>query len=83
LVVGRISWSSGWMVKLNTIWAGIVASVLFATSILTYIYFLSQGMDPLWTIPLALKHCIRTEYVKIDTQPYYLMMRFTGAALGL
>lgn len=83
LVVGHIAWSSQWMVKLNTVWAVVIANSILVISVVTYVYLLSKGLDPLWSIPLALKYCMHTEYVKIDTQPFYIMVRFTGAALGL
>ncbi|XP_045583136.1 glucose-6-phosphatase 3 [Procambarus clarkii] len=83
LMVGHVAWSSKWLVKLSKVWAVVVACSLIGTTVSTYSLLLSQGMNPLWSVPLALKHCARAEYVKIDTQPFYLAMRFTGAALGL
>lgn len=83
LIVGHVAWNSKWLVRLSKVWAVIVAAFLIFTAISTYSLLLSKGLDPLWAIPLALKYCTRSEYVKIDTQPFYLMIRFTGAALGL
>ncbi|XP_066971204.1 glucose-6-phosphatase catalytic subunit 1-like [Macrobrachium rosenbergii] len=83
LVVGHLAWSSQWLLRLNMLKAIVMANMLFAVSVLTYMFLMSQGLDPLWSIPLALRHCTHPENVKIDTQPFYLMVRFTGAALGL
>lgn len=82
-MVGYVAWNSKWLVRLSKVWAVVMAAFLIATAVSTYSLLLSRGLDPLWTIPLALKHCAHSENVKIDTQPFYLMIRFTGAALGL
>ncbi|XP_042880672.1 glucose-6-phosphatase 2-like [Penaeus japonicus] len=83
LFVGHLAWSSSRLLKLKKVSAVAIAIFLLVSSVMTYYLLLSQGMNPLWTVSLALKHCSRPEYVKVDTQPYYLIMRFTGAALGL
>ncbi|XP_068211417.1 glucose-6-phosphatase catalytic subunit 1 [Palaemon carinicauda] len=83
LVVGHLAWSSQWLLNLNMVKAVVLAIMLFAISILTFLFLTSQGLDPLWSIPLAMRHCAHPANVKIDTQPFYLMVRFTGAALGL
>ncbi|KAK8749430.1 hypothetical protein OTU49_015352 [Cherax quadricarinatus] len=83
LMVGHMAWSTKWLVKLSKVWAVVVACSLIGTAVSTYSLLLSQGLDPLWSLPLALKHCAHSEYVKVDTQVFYLVMRFTGSALGL
>lgn len=83
LVVGHFAWSRQGIVRFNKLKAVFMAAFLITSSVSTYMLLLSKGMDPLWTLPLALKHCARVEYVRIDTQPYFLMTRFTGTALGL
>ncbi|XP_042233134.1 glucose-6-phosphatase 2-like [Homarus americanus] len=71
------------LVRLSKVQAVILACFLFGTVMSAYSLLICYGMDPLWSLPLALKHCTHPEYVKIDTQPFYIVMRFTGAALGL
>ncbi|ROT82509.1 hypothetical protein C7M84_024321 [Penaeus vannamei] len=83
LFVGHFAWSSKRLLKLTKTLSVVIAVFLILSSVMTYYLLLSQGMNPLWTVSLALKHCMRPEYVKVDTQPYYLIMRFTGAALAL
>lgn len=44
---------------------------------------LRWGYDPLWSVSKALKYCYDPVHVKVDTQPYFIMARFTGSAFGL
>merc|ERR1711936_809315 len=41
------------------------------------------GLDPNWSISLAKKHCLKSEWIYVDTTPFYAMMRFSGSAVGL
>lgn len=83
LIVGHFAWSSPGIVRYTKLKAVLMAAFLITSAVSIYMLLLSKGMDPLWTLPLALKHCARVEYVRIDTQPFFLMTRFTGTALGL
>ncbi|KAG0712389.1 Glucose-6-phosphatase 2 [Chionoecetes opilio] len=83
LSVGHFAWSRQGLVNFTRLKAVLTAGFLITSAVAAYTLLLSKGMDPLWTLPLALKHCARVEYVRIDTQPFYLMTRFTGTALGL
>ena len=83
LLVGNFAWNSPGLVRYSKLKAVLMAAFLITSAVSLYMLLLSKGMDPLWTLPLALKHCERVEYVRIDTQPFFLMTRFTGTALGL
>ncbi|KAA0200913.1 hypothetical protein HAZT_HAZT003184 [Hyalella azteca] len=41
------------------------------------------GYDPMWSVAKALKHCYDPVHVRVDAQPFFIMARFTGSALGL
>lgn len=83
LMIGQFCYQSKFLMKLNKVGAISIGCFVVMSAIGLYLFLLSNGMDPLWTIPLALQYCSHSEYVKIDTQPFYLVMRMTGAALGL
>lgn len=83
LVVGNFAWNSPGIVRYNKLKAVLMAAFLITSAVSIYTLLLSKGMDPLWTLPFALKHCARVEYVRVDTQPFFIMTRFTGTALGL
>lgn len=40
------------------------------------------GFDPSWTIRLATSHCIKREYIHLDTAPFFSIMRYSAFALG-
>lgn len=40
------------------------------------------GLDPAWTIKLATTHCVKREYIHLDTAPFFSIMRYCGFALG-
>lgn len=83
LLVGNVAWRTRWLIRMGRVRAVLVAVSLITIAVSLYNLLLAKGMDPLWSLPLALKYCTRPEYVRIDTRPFYLMTRFTGAALGL
>ncbi|CAL4059340.1 unnamed protein product, partial [Meganyctiphanes norvegica] len=83
LLIGQFCHKSKFLLMLNKVGAISIGCFVVMSAIGLYLFLLSNGMDPLWTIPLALQYCSHSEYVKIDTQPFYLVMRMTGAALGL
>lgn len=58
------------------------SAVLFASAFATYGLLLALGVDPSWTITLATKHCIKREYIHLDTAPFFSIMRYCGMALG-
>ncbi|KAK4323697.1 hypothetical protein Pmani_005628 [Petrolisthes manimaculis] len=83
LLVGNVAWRTRWLVRMGSTRTVTFTLFLITISASTYFMLLKKGMDPLWTLPLALKYCSQPEYVKVDTRPFYLMARFTGASLGL
>ncbi|XP_076060955.1 glucose-6-phosphatase catalytic subunit 1-like [Oratosquilla oratoria] len=83
IAIGNFCFKTHFLTKVGRISMVIMAVFLITSSVGMYSLLLSWGLDPLWTIPLALKHCYRTQYVSVETQAFYLMMRFTGATLGL
>ncbi|RXG71432.1 Glucose-6-phosphatase 3 [Armadillidium vulgare] len=83
LLIGSVAWNSTSLTKLKPFGSTLFANFLIGTSLLTYGLLLSYGLDPLWAVSLALQYCERPEYVNIDTQPYYIMVRFSAMALGL
>jgi len=83
LIIGQFCYQSKFLLKLNKVGAISMSCFIVSSAIGLYLFLISSGMDPLWSVPLALQYCSKSEYVKIDTQPFYLVMRMTGAALGL
>lgn len=49
------------------------------------IYYFLQiiGLDPEFSVPLALEYCQERSWVHPDTTPFYSLMRSTGALLGM
>lgn len=58
------------------------APVLFVTAFATFGLLQALGFDPSWTIKLATKHCVKREYIHLDTAPFFSIMRYCGFALG-
>lgn len=56
---------------------GMIISVLACFSTMTLL-----GIDPSWSVALAKEHCIRSEYVHLDTTPFFSFMRYTAYFLG-
>lgn len=56
--------------------------LLFTTAFGTFGLLQSLGFDPDWTIRLATKHCVKREYIHLDTAPFFSIMRYCGFALG-
>ena len=62
----------------------VLASVMLVLSSLAlYSGLESLGRDPAWSLRLAQTHCQNTDWIYIDTTPFYAMARFSGSALGL
>lgn len=59
-----------------------VAPALFLTAFGTFGLLQALGFDPSWTIKLATKHCVKREYIHLDTAPFFSIMRYCGFALG-
>ena len=56
---------------------------LISSSLGVYQTLIRLGHDPNWSLALAERHCRNSNWIWIDTTPFYSMMRFSGAALGL
>ena len=41
------------------------------------------GLDPEFSVPLAMEYCQERSWVHPDTTPFYSLMRSTGALLGM
>lgn len=59
-----------------------VSVFLLLTAIATYGLLQMLGFDPSWTIKLATKHCVKRDYIHLDTAPFFSVMRYCGFALG-
>ena len=57
--------------------------MLLLSSMGVYMMLSIMEVDPSWSLKLAKKHCQSSDWIYIDTTPFYAMMRFSGAALGL
>lgn len=55
---------------------------LILGSLLLY-HFLSLFFDPAYSIPKAMEWCANKEFIKLDTTPFYAVMRDSGAILGI
>ena len=83
LIVGQFAWQSKMLMKPGKIRSLIIANFLVITTIIVYVGLLRQGYNPLWSVPLAEKYCTIPNGVKIETQPFFTIVRFAGAALGM
>lgn len=73
-----------WICTLDTKAAHYVSASAFmlATAFGTFGLMQAFGFDPAWTIQLAMKHCVKREYIHLDTAPFFSIMRYCGFALG-
>ena len=46
-------------------------------------YFKALGLDPGWSVRLATRYCANAAWVYVDTTPFYALVRYGGASLGL
>ncbi|XP_070536229.1 glucose-6-phosphatase 2-like [Ptychodera flava] len=62
----------------------IIGSVcIISTSVVLYFTLQSLGFNPGWSVSLAMKWCIKSEYIHLDTTPFYALSRDAGCVLGL
>lgn len=73
-----------WICSLDTKASHYVGASAFMLSTAFGTFGLMQafGFDPAWTIQLAMKHCVKREYIHLDTAPFFSIMRYCGFALG-
>lgn len=60
---------------LSTFW-------MFASALATYGVLRMTGFDPLWSVGKAMRWCVKSEYIHMDTTPFFSMMRYLGFCLG-
>ncbi|KPM06673.1 glucose-6-phosphatase-like protein [Sarcoptes scabiei] len=56
---------------------------LIGSAIMTYFTLILMGFNPHWSVERALKWCARPEHVRVDTTPFYSMMRYSGFFAGI
>ncbi len=50
---------------------------------MSQLYFKAFGLDPGWSVRLATRYCANAAWVYVDTTPFYALVRYGGASLGL
>ena len=61
-----------------------ISSVVLLLSGVGIYYGLQMvGLDPEFSVPLAMEYCQERSWVHLDTTPFYSLMRSTGALLGM
>lgn len=73
-----------WISKLETKALHFIITSIFllTTAFGTFGLLQVLGFDPAWTIKLATTHCVKREYIHLDTAPFFSIMRYCGFALG-
>ena len=61
----------------------ISSAVLLLSGVGIYYGLKVVGLDPEFSVPLAVKYCQERSWVHPDTTPFYSLMRSTGALLGM
>ncbi|XP_076342610.1 glucose-6-phosphatase 2-like [Tachypleus tridentatus] len=56
---------------------------LFVSALSTYFALWVVGLNPLWSVERAMKWCVKQEYIRLDTTPFFSVMRYCGYMLGL
>ena len=67
---------------LEPIYYVLVSAFLFLTAFGTFGLLQLLGLEPNWTIKLATTHCVKRDYIHLDTAPFFSVMRYCGFALG-
>lgn len=55
---------------------------MFISAMATYAALRMTGFDPLWSVDKAMRWCVKSEYIHMDTTPFFSMMRYLGFCLG-
>ncbi len=50
---------------------------------LSQLYLKALGLDPGWSVRLATRYCANAAWVYVDTTPFYALVRYGGASVGL
>ncbi|XP_005094468.1 glucose-6-phosphatase 2 [Aplysia californica] len=61
----------------------VASTVLSAVAVLTYCLVFAFGLDPFWSVSLALKRCALRDWVHLDTTLFYSLIRDISSLLGL
>ena len=59
------------------------SAVLLLSGVGLYYGLKVVGLDPEFSVPLAIEYCQERSWVHPDTTPFYSLMRSTGALLGM
>ena len=57
--------------------------VLLFGAVSSYYAMMLLGIDPMFSIPKALRHCSDSAWINLDTTPFYSLVRSSGSILGL
>lgn len=60
----------------------IITVCLFASVLACFAGMSFIGIDPHWSVHLAKEHCVKLEYVHLDTTPLFSLQRYTAYFLG-
>ncbi|KRY73146.1 Glucose-6-phosphatase 2 [Trichinella pseudospiralis] len=60
-----------------------LAIVLVTTAFLVYVFMILLGVEPDWSVKMAMKWCQNREWVHLNTTPLNALFRDTGAIIGL
>merc|ERR1712083_1184960 len=82
IIVKKFYLKATW-VQYKTVPLVFMSMFLISSALGVYMLLLKFGVDPNWSIALAKKHCLKPEWIYIDTTPFYAIMRFSGSAVGL
>ena len=72
-----------WTLPNSRVYLFISSAVLLLSGVGIYYCLQMVGLDPEFSVPLAMKYCQERSWVHPDTTPFYSLMRSTGALLGM
>ena len=83
IVIGDFCWKCDKLCTLGMVKGVALSTFFFLSAGGVWLLLIQLGHDPTWSVDKALKYCYDPVHVKVDTQPYFIIARFTGAAFGL
>ena len=72
-----------WTTPPHTLTLLTVSLVLASLGFFTYYILKMLHLDPDFSVPLAMRYCADQSWVKVDTTPFYSLMRSSGTFLGM
>ena len=81
-LVGRFYRRGPWL-QYRTLPLLLISTGLVCSALATFYLLTALGLDPNWSIQLAKRHCQNPDWIYVDTTPFYTMIRFSAAAVGL